>query len=1337
MASLQTQVLVNNEWVTQTVTAEELLKDRTKPAARAPPKPPNYGVLTKTVIKSPIVRWVLPVQLRSSRFNDVALVGDQSVQICELGSDLQLQPIAKVDFGSKIRNCRVMGTHGYLRTIREDVQANYNRNGNSDTNFSSPSTSPAPSRDIDIFQQMLVLVLCSGELVFLIMNLTALGDWEFVPSHFPIIDNDEDGKKGGMLVDPGFHMTMSPDGRYLTLACSENLLITYQLESIEKLRSQHARRRPMRPIQSVKSRAMKGVIYKLDFLHPGPEKASLVVLLIITVQSGVLKLATYEWESFQDALIEEKSGYRLDEIDGLPILIIPLTVCCQFLIIREHSMAICSNILSGPPDFFPFEPADRGKTAWHHGTHNPMWTAWTRPLREGSYHTDTDMIYLAREDGWINSLQISRESDVEGIYMGPLECNIDSGFASLSTHHGEIIIAGGDDGPGAIWLLHPRGNPMRISSLPSWSPTVDLILTKDAIGHSNSAHKKIPKRPSIAKLHGHVPAPDKTFVCSGRDKSGAIVELRYGIQAKIGLDLSYTSLIKNFWAIPSFDGTPEAGFFFLLALPENSALLHVSHDLEVSEKTQDTVDFDLLSTTLAVHISRNLVIQITAAHITILSPTSCYQHSISDMIEGPPATIIDSAVTAETLALSVYSQSMFKILVFTLDETRFVLTHTIDNLDGDVTALSLTTLSVGFCVLASILNKEMSALVVFPLHSPQPGGQTLSDTQQETIRLDIQGGEDADSTVIHAVNSIVYLGDEKIVIGKRNGDVLTIRLKDDQQTGRRLTVTRTNHFGVSSSRVFKGMVFDTGPSTLVCNDAGLAIMKEGDGQSDVGCFEEISRIWLTDANEPHAPSPTVSSVARLHEIPGYGDSTWAMLAGSRILITELQPDPAPIPRHMPIDGTPLEILYSERLEALVAVVKKSGIPSLHFFDPVTGTDLSHPIRKVSDQDDEQHVDVEYITSLGDSDVRIASLMSWRYKNIYEWFVILARSGHSQGRLLVVSAKQELVATTTGTSRKIRFWTQFHRKIKDGLLRCGTTDDDGLFLNFGKTLEYHVIEEKKFKTAMRYDLPSPATSLEVIDGNLHVLTTHHSVIILDYKSNAALKGQRMVELHTDEITRNGLHWIDVGPFVGADGQHKLILVSDPMCGVYGLWTSGQNSDNSNFRLVFKLQLTVSIRKFVSGYTRQRWARDGPRYELQQAPLDRRQILGLAIDGSLTQFSILREDTWRLLRYIQNLAMTSKDVCPVPGRYDITADMTLDPALLSKAMMHIDGDILQQCLEKRILERVVSTSEQIGRLQELLLPLGLSSDVPDYKMLDVTSLAYEHTYSILEYYLTPAL
>ncbi|KAI0459571.1 hypothetical protein F5B21DRAFT_249013 [Xylaria acuta] len=1239
-----------------------------------------------------------------------------------------------------------MGTHGYLRRKMEDIHANNYRSCDVDMTSCGPSTPPTLPGDVELFQQVLVLVLSNGELVFLIMNLTTAGDWKFLPSHFPIFGKiDENGKyvgngeNGVKLIDPGFHMTISPDGGYLTLACSENLLIVYQLESIAELRSQHAKGQPIQPIQSVKARAVKGVILKLDFLHPGPEKASLVVLLVITAQLGVLRLAAYDWNSLQGALIEEKPGHRLDESAGLPVLVIPLTFCCQFLIITERSMAICSDILSGPPVFVPFELAHRGKTEWHHGTHNPMWTAWTRPLREESYHAGTDLIYLAREDGWINSLEISSDSDIEAsIFMGPFECNIDSGFASLSTNHGDFLIAGGDYGPGAIWHLNPRENPKRIRSLPNWSPTVDLVLTKDASGHSQSDYKKPPKRLlSAKKPQGHVLAPEKIFVCSGRDKSGAIVELRYGIQAKIGLDLLYPSPIKRCWPIPSFDGTLEAGFFMLLALPENSALLHISHDLsEVSEKDQAMVDFDLLSTTLAVYVSKDLVIQITTTHATILSSTSCYQHSITDMVEDPSATITDSAITGETLALSVYSQSIFKIMIFSFDGTRFALTHTIDELDGDVTALSLNSLSVGVCVLAGISYKELSTLVILPLYSPHPGGQALSNTQRERITLGIH--TEAGSTGIHAITSIACLGDEKIVIGKRDGDVLTIQLMDDHQTGRRLTVTRTNHFGVSPSHVFTGMVFDTGPSTLVCNDAGLAIMKEADGQFNVGCLEEISRIWLTDANEPHLPSPMINSVARLHEIPGFGDSTWAMVAGPHILITELQSLPAPVPRYMPTEGTPLEILYSERLEALVAVVKKGGIPSLHFLDPVTGADLSHPIRKVSDQDDGQHVDVDYITYLGNSDIKLASLMSWRYKNkgnLYEWFVILAKSGDSQGRLLVVSAEQEVPVATTGISRRIRFWTQFHRKIKDGLPRSGTTDDDGLFLNFGKTLEYHVIEGKKFKTAMRYDLPSPATYLEVIGGHLHVLTTHHSLLILDYKSDAALQSQRMVQLHTDEVARNGLHSIDVGSFVGVKERQKLILVSDPMCGVYGLWSSGRNPDASNFQLIFRANLTVSIRKFVSGYTRPRWARDKPRYEHKQTPSDRRDILGLAIDGSLTQFSILYEDTWRLLRYIQNLTMASEGI--FPGEYDSTDNTQLDPNSLAKAKMHVDGDVLQQCLERRLLERIVSTPQDIFRLQELLLPLGLSPLAVSHQTLDERSQAYEYTYSILEYYLSPAL
>ncbi|KAI2625199.1 hypothetical protein GGS21DRAFT_312261 [Xylaria nigripes] len=1339
MAALQTHVFDGDEWVTQTITADQLFgensRSRPHPVESPPPKAPQFGVLTRTIIESPIIRWVLPVQLRSSRFNDVALVGDQSVQICELGVDKQLLPVAKkLNFNSTIRNCRVMGTHDYLRTTRQDIHANYHRNLDIEmTDLSSSPSYVSLPKDIELFQQVLMLVLSSGELIFVFMSPTATGDWEFVSSHFPI--------SSGKLENPGFHMTISPDWGYLALACSEDIFIVYQLESIEELRRQHNEGLPIQPIRSVQARAVRGVIHQLDFLHPSSENVSHTILLVITVRFGVSRLAIYEWDEseslqYQNALTAEKAGQRLYESVGLPLFIIPLTVCSQFLMITENSIALCTDVLSGSPEFVPFELGHRDDTEWHHGTHAPMWTAWTRPLREESYHTGKDLIYLAREDGWVNCLEITGDSGIEAsIYMGPLRCNIDSSFASLSIPHGELLVAGGDYGPGAIWSVQARQNPKRIGLLPNWSPTVDLVLMKESSNDSQSVHALSQQPPSVEKKQGHMVAPERIFASSGRDVFGAIVELRYGIQAKIGLDLSYSTPIKRCWAIPNFEGNQEAGFFMLLALPENSALLHISHDLsEVSERGQDLMAFDLLSTTLAVYITRDIVIQVTSSTVTIVSPIGCYSQVIADMIESPVVTVTDAAITDSALALSVYSDSGFQIMVFILDESKFILKQ-VFNIKGEVNALSIDTLSTGTCVLAGLSRRDPLCLAVFQIDPSQ--SDTKPQTCNEQAPFEIKLGEDEDIGFMatNAVTSIICLGDDKIVVGMRNGEVFTIQITENCQPERFLTQIRTNHFGASPSHVFAGALFDTGPSTLVCNDAGLALMKEPDMKQKAGCVEEIHRIWLTDTNEPHLSSPTINSVARLHGIPGYSNTTWIMIAGSHILITEIQPSPAPVPRYLPIGGTPMGILYSERLEALVTIVVKSGVPSLHFFDPTTGTDLSHPIRKVSEQGNERNIDLDYITHLGNSDTKVVSLLTWKYTNkgnVYEWFVVLAKSRNGHGRLLIVSAEQEVVVKNARASRQIRFWTQFYKKTKHGSPRCGTTDKNGLFLSFGKTIEYHIVEDKKFQTAMRYELPSPATSLEVVDGYLHVLTAHHSLVVFDYTS-----ATHMVQIHTDEVARNGLHSIDVGSFVGLQERQRLALMSDPMCGVYGLWFPSRNLGASTLQLVFRAHLGASIRRFVSGRTRPRWTRDQPRLGHKQGGLDRRDILGLAIDGSLTQFSILHEEAWHFLRFIQNLAMLSREICFVPHDSDSTIDIEPDPKTIVKTMMHIDGDILQRCLEQRALERIVSSQQQFVRLGELLSALELGLDMSTTQSSGSELLVYSYAYSVLEYYLSSAL
>lgn len=77
--SIQTNVLEHGEWVTRTLTADELMRDQgtsRRGIGRQPPsKPPMCGLLTRTIMDSPVVLWTLPIKIRPSNQNDIALIG--------------------------------------------------------------------------------------------------------------------------------------------------------------------------------------------------------------------------------------------------------------------------------------------------------------------------------------------------------------------------------------------------------------------------------------------------------------------------------------------------------------------------------------------------------------------------------------------------------------------------------------------------------------------------------------------------------------------------------------------------------------------------------------------------------------------------------------------------------------------------------------------------------------------------------------------------------------------------------------------------------------------------------------------------------------------------------------------------------------------------------------------------------------------------------------------------------------------------------------------------------------------------------------------------------------
>jgi len=79
--AFQTNILQDGQWVHQPMDAETVLQRYNEMEGEGTPAlnpieiPPACGILTQTVVRSPLVRWMLPVQIRGPNHNDVAFVG--------------------------------------------------------------------------------------------------------------------------------------------------------------------------------------------------------------------------------------------------------------------------------------------------------------------------------------------------------------------------------------------------------------------------------------------------------------------------------------------------------------------------------------------------------------------------------------------------------------------------------------------------------------------------------------------------------------------------------------------------------------------------------------------------------------------------------------------------------------------------------------------------------------------------------------------------------------------------------------------------------------------------------------------------------------------------------------------------------------------------------------------------------------------------------------------------------------------------------------------------------------------------------------------------------------
>lgn len=299
--------------------------------------------------------------------------------------------------------------------------------------------------------QQLVLILECGDSVFLTIRPRDDGTWEFSASRFP--------RFWKQLMYAGFHLAVDPSSRYMVLGYARGCFLIHQLESIKNLNEQYRCGDPIRPVTSVRTRTVEGVIHKIEFLYPRPDDENHIILLLITVLNGKSRMTIYEWEHGDDlnAVFEKPPpGHRMPVENQMPLLIIPLTVRSAFILISPDQVAVCTETLHGPPNFTKFEISEAPATTNYHGLEKPLWTAWARPFRLSNFFKARDCIYLAREDGVVNFIEADSESTMTGsTFMDKFDCNISKAFTCLEDQYSDVLVMASDSGPGAVWKVRP------------------------------------------------------------------------------------------------------------------------------------------------------------------------------------------------------------------------------------------------------------------------------------------------------------------------------------------------------------------------------------------------------------------------------------------------------------------------------------------------------------------------------------------------------------------------------------------------------------------------------------------------------------------------------------------------------------------------------------------------------------------------------------------------------------------------------------------------------------------------------------------------------------------
>ncbi|KAL4929473.1 protein thtA [Aspergillus undulatus] len=1215
---------------------------------------PKLGLLTHTLVPSPIVQWILPARLRSKIQNDVVFVGERNLQIKEAIAGTHLEDVtSKSDFDASIMAAKVINISTELPW---EAQM---RIGSGAADVASELQNPPP--------QIMVLSLASKDLVFLYYSSNA---GQFVHYHRPLPSDVSTFERFGR------NIAVEPRSRAVAVSASSGHFGIFMLKAPSVVQSQMLEDR-LDPIAEERFFHLDGDIIFMDFLYPEPEDGDKIILLLLVSHNQATQAICYEWSAHHTLRHSHPrvTMKKLPYEDRLPTMMIPLTKASSFMLVSTTTMTVYKNKLDypGQPMAYPLPLPDRAQQR------SPLWTRWARPLRNRMYNKEHDDIYLCREDGRLDYLGVGRGGEINTqVNLGNLCCDVDAAFDILDFGYegDDLLLAAGNTGDGALFVQKARDQPRCVQKFLNWSPVTDSVIVKP---------------PPSATAESDDIVGDRIFVCSASSSAhGAVVELRHGVEAQAGTAVHLDELSggRDIWVMPD---NINGGVFTLMSDPVSSTLLYFSANQEVSAMDETSCGLDPNSATLAAaYMASGTLIQVTGKAILVGATHESKPHTRSELSPGQSITVAAAHGPTSLVVTAVRSQQEMHVYAQTIKiETDIQLSDVIPPFSIDYEPICMTIEKLAIGVLLFIGSGDGRVRVYgiddnFRLLLDMPISVENND--------DISKAIDGLAVIAHSDwsrNKAVLL------CGLRSGFLIIFGISvevNNLDSPLAMQQATLKHLGYTSVRV-------QGAESIGLLTCGNSFWQVTCSHKDVTSDCASQRIWITDQNNPAYYPRVIQSFAMMRsdyaDVNGFFGNLWCVADG-QIMNCNLDHAVKTIPRRLSLPGSAHKVAYSQYLKSLVVAysqtaydtdsdpVKRYTRQYIDFLDP----DTQLPLDESSDGSGDQ-INKPWRPQ-GAAGEKISCILEWTPRKgdeEYHFIVIGTARRNQQDRGRVI-----FLQTSRGSSpaSQIECSVKYIHKFEGPVYSIVPYGDFTLMVATGLeivALEPKFAQPRRARSA-RFSVLSPAISMSAHGPFVYLSTARESLLALEVTEDK-------LALHAyDRQKHDGLSHIHIG------GEQKLTLASSRGGRVSLLTEDGVTETDKMLPVALcEAHLPSSVMKLTSSS--------------EASPLSSRSkaFYGTSINGTVYRFLTIEENEWRLLHLLQDLCIRDPVICPfTPRRKQQRHPVGQEPLELQPSHMHIDGDILRRLVarDSEYLMRML-TGEEGQSTDALKLFADLAKDV----------------------------